>query len=33
MTPEPLDLAGLAAPETETGGNGLLRWVDRLLSR
>jgi hypothetical protein len=31
--PEPFDLAALAAPEPEAGGNGLLRWVDRLLSR
>jgi Fe-S-cluster-containing dehydrogenase component len=30
---EPLDLVALAAPAPETGGNGLLRWVDRLLSR
>jgi hypothetical protein len=35
MTPEPFDLAALAAPEPEPepGANGLLRWVDRLLSR
>jgi Fe-S-cluster-containing dehydrogenase component len=34
MSPEPLDLVALAAAgEPETGGNGLLRWVDRLLSR
>ena len=33
MAPEPLNLAALAAPEPETGGNGILRWVDRLLSR
>jgi Fe-S-cluster-containing dehydrogenase component len=32
-TPEPLDLVALAAPEPESTGNGLLRWVDRLLSR
>ena len=33
MAAEPLDLVALAAPAPETGGNGLLRWVDRLLSR
>ena len=33
MASEPLNLAALAAPEPETSGNGLLRWVDRLLSR
>jgi hypothetical protein len=32
MPAEPLDLVALAAPAPETG-NGLLRWVDRLLSR
>ena len=33
MTPTALALAAPAAPEPETGGNALLRWVDRLLSR
>jgi Fe-S-cluster-containing dehydrogenase component len=31
--PEPLDLVALAAPAAQTAANGLLRWVDRLLSR
>jgi Fe-S-cluster-containing dehydrogenase component len=30
---EPLALATLGASQPETAGNGLLRWVDRLLSR
>ena len=33
MAPELLDLRALAAAEPEIGGNGLLRWVDKLLSR
>ena len=30
---EPLHLAALVAPDPDSGGNALLRWVDRLLSR
>ena len=33
MTPTARDPAAPAAPEPATGGNALLRWVDRLLSR